>query len=95
MRPPGKQLRLYPGFPGLQSAFRLNFPVQQWWLVVVLLVCVAGGKGHKLAWLSGLLSPAPAAPAAGKEKRTSTQGSLGYITKQDEIKYFNVLVSNN
>lgn len=43
MRRPEKQLQLYSVFTGLQTMFRLNFPVQQQWLVAVLLVYVANG----------------------------------------------------
>lgn len=93
MHRPGKQLHLYPVFTGLQTMFRLSFPVQWWWLVADLLVYVANGKSYKLASVSWPLSPAPCTqptPVTGNNKHVDIQGSLSYIMKQDEIKYFNV-----
>lgn len=93
MRRPGKRLHFYPVFPGLQTMFRLNFPVQEWWLVAVLLGSVANGKSYKVASLSWHLSPAPRTqptPFTGNNERRDIRGSLRSIRKQDEIKYFNV-----
>lgn len=73
--------------------FKLNFPVQQWWLVAILLVYVPSGKSHKPALLSWCLPPAPCTQPAlvtGNKKHMNVWGSLSYIMKQDEIKHFNM-----